>query len=219
MIPESLATLYALLGLVAPGVVFQLVAERMRPSRRDSAFREAALVAVTSLVFTTTSVLLLAWVSRSRPSWFVNLQLWVGEGDKYLAHHLWIVVWSLGAEVLLAVLLAVASALALERFVSDEAADVAKSSVWWAALKHDSPEGMAAWVRADLVDGTVIWGYVHRFTLEETGDDRDISFQGPGLTIQRSGRKEKKTRETYYKYFVVRASEVRMLSVAHEIAK
>jgi hypothetical protein len=219
MVPESLATLYALLALVAPGLVFQLVTERNQPSRQESAFREASVVAVTSLVFTTLSVLSLAALSKWQPSCFVDLAAWLAKGNRYASDNLWLVAASVGVEVLLAVLLAVAGAKLLSRRSTSKTSPIAKTSVWYQALQGDKPKGKASWVMAELVDGTRIWGYVHYFTIQDIGSDRDISFMGPGLSIQRPApplpwcrstkSPEAPESEGYYKYFVVAAGQIR----------
>lgn len=219
MIPESLATFYALLALVAPGLMFQVVSERSRPSSEQSAFREVSVVATSSLIFTTTSVLILGAFSRIRPSWFVDLPKWVSDGSVYASNNLWVVAKSVGLEVGIAVGLAALAAWILGKRSTASKAPIAKTSVWYQALKADKPEDKASWVLAELLDGTRVWGYVHYFTLEDCGNDRDISFKGPGLTVQRGGKKSRPVREDYYKYFVVSAGQVRFLKVAHEKKK
>jgi hypothetical protein len=215
MVPQSLATLYALLALVTPGLTCQLVSERTRPSREESTFREASVVAVTSLVFSTLSVLILAAISKVRPSWFVDLVEWLDLGDGYASDHLWLVARSVGTEVLLAVLLAASSAWLLSLLPASSKSSIAKASVWYQSLKGDKPKDKASWVMAELADGTRIWGYVHFFTIQDLGNDRDISFMGPGLNVQRPGEAAP-AEETYYKYVVVSAEQIRLLKVAHE---
>lgn len=217
MVPESFATLYALLGLVAPGLTYQLVTERTRPSRAESVFRETSVVAVTSFVFTTLSVLLLALASAIVPSLFVDLDDWLDQGNRYVADHIWLVTASVAIEVLLAVGLAALSAWQVSKNSKASKASIAKASVWHQALRGDTPDDKAAWVVADLLDGGRVWGYIHYFTTEDIGGDRDISFEGPGLSIQARGRE--RIEEDYYKYIVVSASQIRMLKVAHENKK
>jgi hypothetical protein len=217
MVPDSLATLYALLALIAPGLAFQLVSERTRPPREESAFREASVVAVTSLVFTTLSVMILAAASREWPIWFVDVADWLDEGNQYASDNLWLVAKSVGLEVAVAVSFACLGALALSVLPTASKSPVAKTSVWWQALQGDKPKDKASWVKAELVDGTQIWGYVHYFTIQDIGNDRDISFTGPGLSIQRGIGKP--VEENYYKYYVVGAAQIRLLKVGHEPTK
>jgi hypothetical protein len=217
MVPDSLAAFYALLVLVSPGLAYQLIAERTRPPREESAFREASVVAVTSLVFSSLSILLLAAVGRGHASWFVDLPAWLESGNQYATDHMWLVGRSVGLEVLLAVLLASITAILLNMTSTASTSPIAKTSVWYQALKGDKPKDMASWVMAELIDGTRIWGYVHYFTIQDIGNDRDISFRGPKLTIQRpNGQPET---EEYYKYFVVNAAQLRILKVGHEPKK
>ena len=218
MVPDNFATLYALLAIVAPGLAFQLVSERTRPPREESAFREASVVAATSLIFTTLSVLTLATLSNKWPSWFVELAAWLDQGDQYASSNLWLVARSVGSEVALAVTLAALAAWGLNSLPTASKSPIAKTSVWYQALKADKPKNKASWVMAELMDGTRIWGFVHYFTIQDIGNDRDISFTGPKLTVQAAG-KDAPAEEDYYTYYVVNAAQIRILKVAHEDAK
>lgn len=51
MTPQTMGALAAFLALVAPGIVFELRRERRRARRAETAFREAARVALGSLAF------------------------------------------------------------------------------------------------------------------------------------------------------------------------
>jgi hypothetical protein len=150
--------------------------------------------------------------------WFVDLSVWLDQGDQYASNNLWLVAGSVGLEVALAASLAALVAWGLNSLPTSSKSPIAKTSVWYQALKADKPKGKASWVMAELIDGTRIWGFVHYFTIQDIGGDRDISFTGPKLTIQPKGD-DAPAKEDYYKYFVVNAAQIRILKVAHEDAK
>lgn len=224
MIPQSLGALYAFLGLVAPGLLFQQLRERARPGLDESAFREASRVALTSLVFTTLSLALLALVGALRRQWLVDLPSWALLGGQYLTSHMWLVAGSVLAEVTLACALAVLAArVAASRdtraslHAGRTSGKLVKTGVWFQLFHGRLPARKAAWVRADLRDGTRIFGYVYFYTVDEAPRDQQvISFQGPGLAV--GGKWSKPVEEDYYTRIVVNASDIALMKVAYEEA-
>ncbi|HEY9412211.1 MAG TPA: DUF6338 family protein [Jiangellaceae bacterium] len=214
MIPESLATLYAFLALVAPGLVYQLVRERVRPTIRETAFREASRVALTSLIFTTASILTLALIGRLAPQLVVDVNAWATSED-YVADHLWLAASSIFAEVTLASGLAAASAKFVGKRDGKARRSIEKHGVRHQLFKGGVPADSAAWVLAELIDGTRVWGFVHYYTIDEGLDQRDISFSGPGLIVQKDRDSEKKEEE-YWKHVVIKGSDIVSMKVAYE---
>lgn len=215
MIPESLTTLYAFLGLVAPGLVFQLLRERARPALEESTFREASRVALTSLLFTTISILTLALVSAILPRAFVNLPDWIQLQSEYVGNHLWLVAWSVLAEVGLACIIAWLAAAALAKWVDDPSVKHSKTSLWHLALLASRPDGKVAWVAAELTDEVKVWGYVHYFTTNLSLENRELSLMGPGLSIQRKGEDRKRLTVDY---LLIPGPNIRRMKVSYEPA-
>ncbi|MDR7383505.1 DUF6338 family protein [Promicromonospora iranensis] len=215
MVPESLATVYAFLGLVAPGLLFQLLRERARPALEESAFREASRVALTSLAFTTASILILAAASAVAPRAVVDLAGWLESGSEYVSEHLWLVVSSVLLEVGLACALAWLSATALAVWVDDQSVKHAKTSIWHLAILESRPKGEETWLSIELMDGVKVWGYVHYFTTDLAMDNRELSLTGPGLSIQRVGEERKSVTATY---LVLPGSDIRRMKVSYEPA-
>jgi Family of unknown function (DUF6338) len=60
VIPQTAAALLAFPALVAPGIVFENLRERRRPSIEQTTFREISGIALASLYFTVLSLTLLA---------------------------------------------------------------------------------------------------------------------------------------------------------------
>lgn len=214
MIPEGLATLYAFLGLVAPGLLFQLLRERARPALEEGAFREASRVALTSLLFTTASILLLALVSAVLPKVFVDLSAWMRLGAEYVGDNFWLVVWSVLAEVSLACFIAWRVAVAFAKR-DDPSVKYSKTSIWHLAILGSRPADKVAWVSAHLADESDVWGYVHYFTTDLPLENRELSLMGPGLAIRLKGKEPK---PLAVDYLVIPGNEIRRLKITYEPA-
>lgn len=213
MVPESLAAVYAFLAFVAPGLVFQLLRERARPALDESAFREASRVALTSLVFTTVSILVLTLFSVIVPGVLVDLAEWMQSQSAYVGDHLWLVAWSVFAEVGVACILAWLAAAALSKWVDDPSVKISKKNVWELAILESRPHGKVAWVAVELKDDVTVWGYVHYFTTDLPLEDRELSLMGPGLSIRRKGEERK---NLDVQYLLVPGPEVRRMKVSFE---
>lgn len=217
MIPDGIATLYAFLGLIAPGLLYQLQRERARPTLEETAFREASRVAFTSLIFTTLSITLLIGASRLAPQLFVDLAAWIDKGNSYLESHLWLVATSIMVEVALACAIAGLAAYTIDKIKPRTGSSIVKTSVWYQLFQGDLPKDKVAWALAELSDGTLIWGFVDFYTAGQSTDERDISFKGPGLTVQRKA--SEKEEQDYWKYVVVKSSDILMIKIRPEPKK
>jgi Family of unknown function (DUF6338) len=96
VIPQTAAALLAFLFLVAPGIVFENLRERRRPTFDQTTFREVSRVALASLCFSVLSLILL-------------------EGNGYVQGHYRVVAGFFLAELAVAVALAMATASYLGR--------------------------------------------------------------------------------------------------------
>lgn len=213
MLPQTFATLFAFLGLVTPGLVFQLMRESQRPALQESAFREASRVALTSLAFTAASTFLLAMLSVGWPAAFADIPAWLTGGEKYAASNLGLVVWTVAAEVAIAASLAVVTALGIDKLRLDSGA-ISKSSIWHKHFAADLPAGLAPWLKLTLEDGTQAWGWLDYYTVDKTLADREISLKGPGLAIQGPDEDER-VEMSHTDYLQVRGSTIRFMQVMH----
>jgi hypothetical protein len=215
MLPGSFATIYALLGLVAPGLLFQWLRERHLPLPERSPFREASRIALSSLIFSWLSIMVLALVSKAAPTLLVDLASWLEDGHTYIGEHLWLVAWSATVEVGLACAIAWFAALMLNRLAKSksEASPIVYTTPWYEVLQASMTGDDVPWVLVTLTDGTKIWGKVHRYTLAQVGsDERQIALCGPGLATQRPGKGRKE--EDYWKYILVDGSDISLMKVA-----
>ncbi|MEP6667015.1 MAG: DUF6338 family protein [Nocardioidaceae bacterium] len=213
MIPNTIAAFYAFLGLVAPGLVFQLLREQRRPALEETAFREASHIALTSLVFTTVAAMLLAVASRFVQS-MPDISAWITRGNSYLEQHFWSVVITLLSEVVLACLIAWGVSTWLGRGQGTGAKTITKTSIWYQLFKESLPSDKVAWVQAELTDGSRVFGFVDFYTVGQKLAEREISLKGPDLAIQEKGGQVQK--QVNFKYVTFKASEVLRMRVEHK---
>ena len=175
MIPSTAAGLLALLGCIAPGLVFQLRRERHQPRADESALREASRIALTSLLFTAVSLAFLVWLN----GWWSalpNIQLWLGSGRAYLRENYLSVSLFLTLEVVIACLLAFISERLTRGAVQGE---LSPDSVWWKVFRGDFPtsaERVSLWVTTE--NGTQFRGALRHYTPETALANREMALGG-----------------------------------------
>lgn len=178
MIPSTAAGLLALLGCIAPGVVFQLRRERHQPRADESALREASRIALTSLLFTAVSLAFFVWLS----SWWSalpNIQLWLGSGRAYLQKNYLSVSLFLTLEVVIACLLAYIGERLTRGAVQGE---LSPDSVWWKVFRGDFPTSakrVSLWVTTE--NGTQFGGALRHYTPETALANREMALGGSAL--------------------------------------
>ncbi|WP_433268891.1 DUF6338 family protein [Actinosynnema sp. CS-041913] len=185
MVPQTLGTLLSFLALVAPGIVFELLRERRRAGRKESAFREAARVALGSLVFTVVSCLLvlglLAVVRLVSGTDLLDVAKLVTDGGAYAKTRLWPIVGVASAVLLVACALAVL----VDHLVARrgrEIVAVRQETAWRQVFRTDRPDNSVPWVHVHLVDDTSFFGYLRSHTASGTPDEREIVLEGDALT-------------------------------------
>ena len=182
MIPSTFGALLAFLGLVAPGITFELVTERRRPRQNSTAFREVSSVALASLGFTLAAVALLALLRLVAQAAVPDVPQWITQGNRYLARNPGPVFTGLGLEVVGACALA---ALAGWFVTRNSESSITNYGAWYQILRQDRPPGARAWVHVRLDDETEFWGYLRHFTPDDSADVREIVLGGTTLMWRR----------------------------------
>lgn len=184
MVPDTLGAVVAFLGLVAPGVAFELLRERRRPTVEETAFREASRIALTSLVFTLGAGAVLVLAHLAGASFVADLAEWLRRGNAYALDNLGLVSFTMLLQVSLALALAV---LADWLFRRSAPGHVVPGSIWFQLFRNRRPDGATPWVHLRLGDETEIWGYADDYTPEQKLDNRELTLVGPGLQYRRKG--------------------------------
>jgi uncharacterized protein DUF6338 len=211
MIPQTLGSLLAFLGLIAPGLLFELRRERRRPIIEETAFREASRVALTSLAFTLSSLALLAVVRARRPELMPDPGAWLEQGHRYVNEHYRLIARTFLIEI------AIAAALALlaDWLLSGTARGrIVPGSLWFHLLRMQRPENTVPWIHARLKDETEFWGYLGDYTPEEKLENRELSIVGPKLQMRRKGETTNTLLDTWASV-AVRGDEINFLRITY----
>ncbi len=183
MIPDTAGALLAFLGLVAPGLLYQLRRGRRQPEEEESAFRETSRVGLTSFVFTVAALVVVILLQRLWPSAVADLARWAAEGNGYAQEQPLLVAWT----VLLVVLIACGFALLtdlVQGTLNRTGAQIESGGLWFQVLRQDKPPDASAWVHVRLEDGTTFWGFVRGYSASERLEDREIALEGCELRQQ-----------------------------------
>jgi Family of unknown function (DUF6338) len=182
---NGLSSVAAFLLLIAPGLAYQLVRERLRPTSRETTFREAANVALLSVVLhLLSSGLVLAAFSKA-----VDVPAWIREGHKYVADNLALVAWMFGLEQLLAFGGAVVLALLLAR-TDPEGPKLQRVPMWYWAFRENQPLNTRTFAQVTLRDGTQYWGYIGHYTSDDLPiDERELELCKP-VSLRLAGHVE-----------------------------
>jgi hypothetical protein len=185
VIRETLAALLAFLVFIVPGLTFELLRERRRPSAEQTAFREASRIALTSVLFSTAATLVLVAVRAVRPSAVVDPAAWLREGQRYVADHLTQVVVTVALLMGVSTVLALLTDLALRRTAHGR---IVPGSIWFALFRQHRPPGATPWVHLRLVDETEVWGFAGDYTPDQSLENRELLVEGPRLQYRRKGQ-------------------------------
>jgi hypothetical protein len=186
LVPQTLGALGAFLTLVAPGIVFELLRERRRVRRTESAFREASRVALGSLVFSLLASVVLIGVHALFRSLFaanvlIDLDRFAANGASYARQHVGSIAFSVLAELALACAFAVLVDFLLARR-GHETRSVQPETAWRVVFRTDRPKDSVPWVHVHLEDGSSFFGFLRTHTASGDPDDREIVLEGAELT-------------------------------------
>jgi hypothetical protein len=176
VVPSTWLSIVFFLLLIAPGLLFDLLAERRRAGAEESAFREASRVALGSTVFSGIALTALAVVRAVRPEWMPDPRRLLSDQQQYLADEYRLVLRALVIQVLLALLLAWLTHLTLSKVTG---APIRQRSAWSTVFRHDLPAGKQAHARVRLADGTTYVGEVAHFNADLKRADRELVLAPP----------------------------------------
>lgn len=184
MIPSTVAGLLALLGCIAPGLVFQLRRERYLPGAQESVLRETSRIALTSLLFTGVALALVVWLS-TRWTALPDVEQWLRLGNQYLPDNY----PSVSGFLVLVVATATATALLGERLTRGALRGrLSHQSIWWLAFRDDanrapgsSQERIALWVTTE--NGTQFRGRLRHYDADPSTPtaERELALGGTSL--------------------------------------
>jgi len=186
VIPETIGAVLGLLFVVGPGLVFEVVREHYRPPGERSAFREAATVALASLVFTSAALAILAIVRSVRPTVMPDPRLWLIDGRQYVVEHYQLVtvfVVALGS-----ISIGLSAVAAWQRFRGGGGRLDPNSTGWYELFRARVPAGTEPMVRVQLDDGNEYLGVVAQYSVNVLPAERELVLKPPLRIMDASGQ-------------------------------
>lgn len=234
MIPQTVGALIGFLIFIAPGVLWELLRERHRPPLDGSTFREAARVALMSVVLSGLAIGVLASVHALASGVFLDPGTWLREGRPYVEAQYGRVVITIGAEVALACLFAwlpwrwpAPFAWAMKKLVPARSksgvVNVAEPVLWSVLFGNAAgapetmtkPEDLTTTVLARHSDGHFYIGKFLAVDYTLGREDAHIALQRP-LRVQRPGAFKSEAMPPHFARLVLPLAELADLWIARE---
>ena len=211
MIPQTLGAVAGFLGLIAPGLVFELVRGRKRPTPQDTAFWEVSRIALASLCFTSAGLLLLAIVRVITPNLVLDPGAWLRMGKPYVQEHYRAIAGTLSAQILVSCILALGTALWLGR---RSRADIRETPNWFTFFRDERPDDTDTFVMVVLNTGDRLFGWVESYTTERLPTDREVVLAGP-LQYQAAAQAEPVDLGAHWSFLTVLARSIDYIAIAY----
>lgn len=176
MVPSTWVSVVLFLLLIAPGLLYDLLAQRRRVLPAESTFREASRVALSSLIFTAIGLAVVCLVRARWPALMPDPVGLLSGGSSYLAAHYLVVAGALGLEVVVAL----GAAWATHAYLAHRhGAPLRQESAWTSVLRKSVPNGYRPYVRVRLENGTVYMGSVAHATADLELGERELVLAPP----------------------------------------
>lgn len=210
MVPSTWLSVLFFLLLIAPGLVFDLLAERRRAGADESAFREASRVALASTAFSGAALAVLATARALKPEWMPDPRRLLGDGQEYLTDEYRLVLRALLIQVAIALVLALVTHAILAK---TRGASIRQRSAWSSVFHHELPPGKQAHARVRMTDETVYIGRVAHFTANIEHADRELVLAPPLFSKTKDGTLKDVPDE--WQRILVRGDQIAALSVQY----
>jgi hypothetical protein len=207
VIPQTVVAFVFFLLLVAPGVTYELLYERRRPAVSETAFREAARIALYSFWFSFVACGIIALLRLAFPTGLFDPVAFHSDSKSYLKSYFTAIVWTVALEVLIALVLVFITDLfivanlhvkllvhlppSVQKAISPY---IRKHGIWWHFFEDAAwrKESTIPRLNIRLSDGTKIVGFLAMFTPYNTFDKTEIAItrgQGENGRMQLLDRK------------------------------
>lgn len=162
--------------LVAPGLLYDLLAERRRVKVDESVFREISRTILASLIISVISFSILAVVRSVRPAWMPNPGQLFADTGGYVAGHYRLILRTLLIEGGIA--LGIAGGLQWMR-LRRVRARLRPISTWTKVLREECPRGFLPHAQVRLSNDMTYIGRVGYFTADLETSDRELVLVPP----------------------------------------
>jgi Family of unknown function (DUF6338) len=176
VVPSTWLSVLLFLLLVAPGLLFDLLAERRRVGATESAFREVNRVVLSSLAFSGLGFVVVVLARLIAPGSMPDFRRLVSEGMKYVATEYPVVIGAMGLELMVALAAALVTHIVLSPKSSGRLRPI---STWQKVIREDCPKGKIPHARVRLTDGAVYVGMIGAYTADLDLSDRELVLVPP----------------------------------------
>jgi hypothetical protein len=176
VVPTTWLTVLFFVLLIAPGLLYDLLAERQHAKISESTFREASRTVLASIIISTISLSLLAIIRWAHAAWMPDPdRLFRGESN-YAAVHYRLILRALLLEG--GIGLAIAFFFQLFR-TKRFRARLRPVSTWTKVFREECPKGFLPYVQVRLANGMTYIGQVGHFTADLETSDRELVLVPP----------------------------------------
>lgn len=211
MVPTDWLAVLLFLVLVAPGMLFELLARRRRATLPESAFVLISRVILVSVAINVLVLLIFAVVQWHWPALVPDPAAMIRNGSDYVADNYRLVLVALLAQALLAASLVYLAHLIL---ANGSGASTHTVSAWARVFRQERPKGHIASVRVKLTDGAVFAGHVSSYSSDHEIGDRELVL-APPLFSKAPGGGELQTLAETYKRLVLRGDAIVSVAVQY----
>lgn len=201
MIPQTVVAFFFFLLLVAPGVCYELLSERRRPSINETAFREAARVALYSFGFSFSACVIIALLRIQFPTALFDPAAYSHDSKTYLKTFFTAVIWTVVIEVFIAFALVLITDLIfvtklhsklsrrLPKWVRKavSSSGLRKPGIWWQLFEYGDwrNKNTIPQLSIRLSDGSRMSGYLAMYTTYNKFENAEIAItKGIGEDIK-----------------------------------
>lgn len=212
--PSSWLGLVLFFLFVAPGLLFDLLADRRRALVKESAFREVGRTILASVAFGLAGLAVATGAYLLWPAVFADPLGLVGTGaGAYVTSSAQHVTASLGLQTVIAFCAVGVTHLVLR---ARTGARLEPTSAWYRVFRERLPGGHVPLARIRTKSGTVWVGVVHDYSPDLEVVDRELVL-GPPLMSSREGRAPKVLSSDWQRV-VLHHSEIESITVMYVIA-
>lgn len=211
MIPDGIGSVVVFLILIAPGLLFDWLEDRRRPTVRESAFREAGRTVLASLGFGTVAAMVLGLMAWALPELLLSPAEFVAaDASRLIDERPEEVVVALLVQTVLACGLAVGFQ-ALLAHKSDTALEGV--SLWFKAVRA-APKGTVAYAQVRLTTGATWSGVVEAYSADVDAGGRELLLSKPILAARRG--EKLKALGPQWERVVLRGDEIEWIAFKYD---
>jgi hypothetical protein len=212
MYPSTAFALVVFLLVVTPGTAFELLWQRTRPRRDETAFVEVSRVLLTGVSFSGAALATVLALDAVTPGDLaVDASAALTEGDRYVRSRPAVVLRTLAAVPVLALLYAV---VVHDLLTPAGARRIVTETGWHTAFNRLAGTRSKAFLSVEMTDGATVTGYSAGYSTDPDPAKRDLLLRAP-LTIRPPGADTGVPVSAPWQIMVIPGAEIRTVAVAY----